>query len=131
MLPSSRFASCWKTKVAYLVLNLCALWKKQTTLPSLAYAGIPIPGFRREGWRACFDDSMKSFGNSGIGSGRRNQREHVTFVIRLAAISLVDSFIEVFIFSAFIRFFQVFDYNLFHLKHNIHDSFCFNFIFVR
>src|SRR5262249_9422486 len=24
-----------------LVLNFCALWKKQTTLPSLAYAGIP------------------------------------------------------------------------------------------
>jgi hypothetical protein len=22
-------------------LNFCALWKKQTTLPSLAYAGIP------------------------------------------------------------------------------------------
>lgn len=27
--------------VAYLDLNLAALWKKQTTLPSLAYAGIP------------------------------------------------------------------------------------------
>src|SRR5213593_4882649 len=27
--------------VAYLVLNFCALWKKQTTLPSKAYAGIP------------------------------------------------------------------------------------------
>src|SRR6516164_3047839 len=41
MAPSSRFASCMKPIVAYLVLNLCALWKKQTTLPSLAYAGIP------------------------------------------------------------------------------------------
>src|SRR6266702_5757688 len=30
-----------KPSVAYLVLNFCALWKKQTTLPSLAYAGIP------------------------------------------------------------------------------------------
>src|SRR5438067_9505931 len=39
--PSSRFASCMKPSVAYLVLNFCALWKKQTTLPSLAYAGIP------------------------------------------------------------------------------------------
>src|SRR5260370_32153869 len=39
--PSSRFASCRKPNVAYLVLNFCALWKKQTTLPSLAYAGIP------------------------------------------------------------------------------------------
>src|SRR5437870_9258656 len=41
MAPSSRLASCMKPNVAYLVLNFCALWKKQTTLPSLAYAGIP------------------------------------------------------------------------------------------
>src|SRR5205807_10455189 len=41
MAPSSSFASCMKPNVAYLVLNFCALWKKQTTLPSLAYAGIP------------------------------------------------------------------------------------------
>src|SRR5690349_24688150 len=39
--PSSRFALSLKPKVAYLVLNLAALWKKQSTLPSLAYAGIP------------------------------------------------------------------------------------------
>ena len=39
--PSSSFASCRKPNVAYLVLNFAALWKKQTTLPSLAYAGIP------------------------------------------------------------------------------------------
>src|SRR5262249_41920035 len=39
--PSSRFASSLKPNVAYLVLNFCALWKKQTTLPSLACAGIP------------------------------------------------------------------------------------------
>jgi hypothetical protein len=41
MAPSSRSAWCMKPNVAYLVLNFCALWKKQTTLPSLAYAGIP------------------------------------------------------------------------------------------
>src|SRR5439155_10805561 len=39
--PSSRFASCMKPNVAYRVLNFRALWKKQTTLPSRAYAGIP------------------------------------------------------------------------------------------
>src|SRR5881296_3052142 len=39
--PSSRFAVSLKPNVAYLVLNFCALWKKQTTLPPLAYAGIP------------------------------------------------------------------------------------------
>src|SRR6266540_2884685 len=41
MAPSSRFALSLKPNVAYLVLNFCALWKKHTTLPSLAYAGIP------------------------------------------------------------------------------------------
>src|ERR671934_2746454 len=41
MVPSSRFALSLKPNVAYLVLNFCALWKKQRTLPSLAYAGIP------------------------------------------------------------------------------------------
>src|SRR5437588_1542369 len=43
--PSSRFALSLKPNVAYLVLNLCAGWKKQTTLPSLAYAGIPYQSF--------------------------------------------------------------------------------------
>src|SRR5437870_30443 len=39
--PSSRCAASLKPNVAYLVLNFCAGWKKQTTSPSLAYAGIP------------------------------------------------------------------------------------------
>src|SRR5574341_2137510 len=41
MAPSSRFALSLKPNVAYLALNFCALWKKQTISPSLAYAGIP------------------------------------------------------------------------------------------
>jgi alpha-beta hydrolase superfamily lysophospholipase len=41
MAPLSRFASSLKPNVAYLDLNFAALWKKQRTLPSLAYAGIP------------------------------------------------------------------------------------------
>src|SRR5688572_7984034 len=45
MAPSSRFASSLKPNVAYLELKLCAPWKKQTTLPSLAYAGIPYQVF--------------------------------------------------------------------------------------
>ena len=36
MAPSSRLAWSLKPNVAYLALNLSALWKKQTTLPSLA-----------------------------------------------------------------------------------------------
>ena len=45
VLTSSRFASSLKPNVAYLDLNFCALWKKQTTLPSLAYACIPYQVF--------------------------------------------------------------------------------------
>src|SRR3989475_1568512 len=41
MAPSSRFALSLKPNVAYLVLNFWAVWKKQTTLSSLEYAGIP------------------------------------------------------------------------------------------
>src|SRR5512132_3327740 len=45
MLPSSRFAASSKPNVAYLEPNFSALLKKQTTLPSLAYAGIPYQVF--------------------------------------------------------------------------------------
>src|SRR6266702_2738800 len=41
MLPSSSLALSLKPSVAYLLLNLSAHLKKQTTLPSFAYAGIP------------------------------------------------------------------------------------------
>ena len=41
MAPSSRFAWSLKPSVEYLVLNFCEPWKKQTTFPALAYAGIP------------------------------------------------------------------------------------------
>src|SRR5215210_504701 len=50
MAPSSRFALSLKLNVAYLVLNFSALWKKQTILPSLAYAGIP---YQVLGQRSC------------------------------------------------------------------------------
>src|SRR6266700_2149043 len=43
--PSSRFASSLKPNVAYLVLNFWAAGKKHTTLPALAYAGIPYQSF--------------------------------------------------------------------------------------
>src|SRR4029453_16737941 len=46
MEPLSRLAESVKPKVAYLASNFCALWKKQTGLPSLlAYAGIPYQVF--------------------------------------------------------------------------------------
>src|SRR5205085_1646786 len=43
--PSSRFAESLKPNIAYLSLNFCRSRKKQTTLPSLAYAGIPYHVF--------------------------------------------------------------------------------------
>src|SRR4029077_7749649 len=46
MLPSSRRAASWKPNVEYLVLYFRPLWKKQTILPSFAYAGIPYQVFR-------------------------------------------------------------------------------------
>src|SRR3989441_3644011 len=45
MEPSSSFALSLKPNIAYLSLNLWAPRKKQTTLPSLAYAGIPYQVF--------------------------------------------------------------------------------------
>ena len=84
MAPSSRFASCWKPNVAYLVLNFSALWKKQTTLPSLAYAGIPYQSLRREGRRAGFDDRMEPLGDGAIRFRHRgDRREHRSLAIGL------------------------------------------------
>ena len=57
-----------KPNVAYLVLNLCALWKKQPTLLSLAYAGIPYQVLGERGWHADFDDGMDWLGHSAIPS---------------------------------------------------------------
>src|SRR5262249_28634458 len=45
MAPSSRLAASSKPNVAYLELNFAALLKKQTILPSFAYAGIPYQVF--------------------------------------------------------------------------------------
>src|SRR6266498_3256911 len=62
--PSSRFALSLKPNVGYLALNLCALWKKQTTLPSLAYAGIP---YQVLGERAGALALMMAWGRSAMG----------------------------------------------------------------
>ncbi len=45
MAPSSRFAMSLKPNVAYRELNFDTGVKKQTTLPSLAYAGVPYQVF--------------------------------------------------------------------------------------
>src|ERR1700682_745836 len=45
MVPASRFALSLKPSVEYRALNFPAFLKKQTTMPSLAYAGIPYQVF--------------------------------------------------------------------------------------
>src|SRR5437879_9259995 len=69
--PSSRFAWSLKPNVAYLVLNFCALWKKQTTLPSLlVYAGIPyqVVGERAGALPLMMAWSRLAMARSGSGS---------------------------------------------------------------
>src|SRR5579871_2425282 len=63
MAPSSRFALSLKPSVAYLVWNFWPLWKKQTTLPSLAYAGIP---YQVRGSRAGAMALMRAWSRSAM-----------------------------------------------------------------
>ena len=89
MAPSSRFASSLKPSVAYLDLNFCALWKKQTTLPSSGIRGHPVPGFRREGRRAGLDDRMEPLGHGAIRSLHLGDLpEHLVFPVNLALFRL-------------------------------------------
>src|SRR5512135_2494400 len=85
MAPSSRFALSLKPNVAYLVLNFCALWKKQTDIAVLGIRGHPVPGSRREGWRAGFDDGMEPLGHNTIRFRHLGDLcEDVAFPVRLA-----------------------------------------------
>ena len=85
MAPSSRFAVSLKPNVAYLDLNLCALWKKQTTLPPLAYAGIPyqVFGVRAGALALTISWSRLAMARSGF-RHLGDLREHVAFPVRLA-----------------------------------------------
>src|SRR6266550_7572733 len=50
----------------------------------LGVRGHPVPGSRREGWRAGFDDGMEPLGHGAIRFRHRgNLREHVAFPVRL------------------------------------------------
>src|ERR671911_794271 len=69
MAPSSRLAASSKPNVAYRDLNLSALLKKQTTLPSFAYAGIPyqVFGARRGAEAVTIAWSRSAMARSGAG----------------------------------------------------------------
>ena len=84
MAPSSRFALSLKPNVAYLVLNFWPLWKKQTTLSSLAYAGIPYQVFGERAGALAFDDRVEPLGHGAIRfRDLGDLREHVAFPVRL------------------------------------------------
>src|SRR5881275_1218160 len=54
-------------------------------LAVLGIRGHPVPGPRREGWRASFDDRMEPLGHGAIRLRHLGDlREHVAFPIRLA-----------------------------------------------
>ena len=56
-------------------------------LAVLGIRGHPVPGFRREGWRAGFDDRMEPLGHGAIRFLHRgDRREHGAFPVRLVLV---------------------------------------------
>src|SRR2546429_4629314 len=65
-------------------LELVRALEEADDLVVLGVRGHPVPGSRREGWRAGFDDGMEPLGHGAIRFRHLgNLREHVTFPIRL------------------------------------------------
>src|SRR5713101_8336497 len=83
MSPSSRLAESWKPNVAYLDLNFCPLWKKQTTLPSLAYAGIPYQVFGESVGALALITAWSRLAMPRSGSDISAIFEYVAFPVRL------------------------------------------------
>src|SRR5262245_57360302 len=81
MSPSSSFALSLKPSVANLCLNFCAGWKKQTTLPSLAYAGIPYHVRGEMSGEAAF--AMAWIRSAIVRSVPGDLREHLALAVRL------------------------------------------------
>src|SRR5205085_2286568 len=58
----------------------------------LSICGHSVPQFRREGWRACFDDSMEPLGHGAIRFPHLGDlREHGAFTVRLVRLQLLDA----------------------------------------
>src|SRR2546427_5895616 len=96
----SRFAVSLKPNVAYLALNFAALWKKQTTLPSLAYAGIPYQVLGAS-WGAFEAMSLWSRwailrSDGGISAIFARQSASASALLPLAFRSFINSFIAAF-----------------------------------
>ena len=84
MAPSSRFALSLKPSVAYLRLELLRALEEADDLAVLGIRGHPVPGSRREGWRAGLDDRMEPLGHGAIRFRHLGDlREHGAFPVRL------------------------------------------------
>src|ERR1019366_8072229 len=65
-------------------LELVRALEEADDIAVLGIRGHPVPGSRREGWRAGLDDGMEPLGHGAIRFRHLgNLREHVTFPIRL------------------------------------------------
>src|SRR3989441_687655 len=65
-------------------LELVRALEEADDIAVLGVRGHPIPGSRREGWRAGFDDGMEPLGHGAIRFRHLgNLREHVAFPVRL------------------------------------------------
>src|SRR5881409_3740219 len=65
-------------------LELVRALEEADHIAVLGVRGHPVPGSRREGWRAGFDDGMEPLGQGPIRCRHLgNLREHVTFPVRL------------------------------------------------
>src|SRR3989449_5797742 len=65
-------------------LELVRALEEADDMVVLGVRGHPVPGSRREGWRAGFDDGMEPLGHGAIRFRHvGNLREHVAFPVRL------------------------------------------------
>jgi len=90
MAPSSSSLVSLKPNVAYLVLNFCALGRSRRPCHPCWHTRHPVPGFRREGWRAGFDDCMEPLAHGAFRFRHLGDlREHGAFPVRLARLQLL------------------------------------------
>src|SRR5882724_4396471 len=76
-------------------LELVRALEEADDLVVLAVRGHPVPGSRREGWRAGFDDGMEPLGHGAIQFRHLgNLREQVAFPIRLVRLQLLGALLH-------------------------------------
>src|SRR5213594_82363 len=77
-------------------LELLRALEEADDLAVLSICGHSVPESRREGWRACFDDSMEALAHGAIRFRHPGDlREHGTFPVRLARVlQLLDALLH-------------------------------------